>query len=210
MAFLTVEIIEELERLDPVVRSAFIKILKQIEKHMAETVTREDFRELKQTVAELSINVRELNKSVAELTEAQKRSEQRISKLEKAVAELAETQKKTEQRLNELAEAQKKTEQRLNELIGDHKKTREQLGGLSHTVGYILEDRAYVGLPILLEKDLNIKIITPFKRDFIEISPGKYIEVNIIAKGTKNGKEVYIIGEAKAQLKKRDNDLLPK
>ena len=56
-------------------------------------------------------------------------------------------------KVNELAEAQKRTEEELRKLISEHRKTREQLGGLSHTVGYILEDRSYVALPHLLSKE---------------------------------------------------------
>ena len=53
-------------------------------------------------------------------------------------------------KVNELAEALKRTEEELRKLISEHRKTREQLGGLSHTVGYILEDRSYAALPYLL------------------------------------------------------------
>lgn len=77
---------------------------------------------------------------------------------------------------------------------------------MQHTAGYLLEDRAYKGLPSLLERDFNIKLTTNLKRDYVEIAPGKYIEVNIIGKAIKNGQELYIIGEAKTQLKRKDID----
>ncbi|MCB1194315.1 MAG: DUF3782 domain-containing protein, partial [Leptospiraceae bacterium] len=66
------------------------------------SVKREDFRELKNTVASIA-------KSVQELAEAQKRTENRME-------ELAEAQKQTENRMEELAEAQKRTENRVEEL----------------------------------------------------------------------------------------------
>jgi DNA repair exonuclease SbcCD ATPase subunit len=141
-----------------------------------------------------------------ELAEAQKRTEERLTRLEKVVEELAEAQKRTEERLNELAEAQKRTEEELRELIGEHRKTREQLGNLSHTVGYVLEDRAYRGLPELLKRDFGIELIEPLKRDYIEIGRDQYEEVNIIGKARKDGKEIWIIGECKSQLKKVDID----
>ncbi|GAQ94878.1 hypothetical protein TAGGR_11071 [Thermodesulfovibrio aggregans] len=222
-----VELIEELEKLEPQVRSAFLKILRFIEKTIGEVVKREDFLELKREVEKLT-------KSVAELAEAQKKSEERLTKLEHTLAELAEAQKRTEQRLNELAEAQKRTEQRLNELaeaqkhteqrlnelaeaqkkteeelrqlIGEHKKTREQLGGLTHTVGYILEDRAYKGLPDLLKRDFGLGTIDFIKRDFIEISANRYEEINIFGKGKIDERDKWIIGECKTQLKKTDID----
>jgi hypothetical protein len=120
--------------------------------------------------------------------------------------ELAEAQKRTEERLNELAEAQKRTEEELRELIGEHRKTREQLGNLSHTVGYVLEDRAYRGLPELLKRDFGIELIEPLRRDYIEIGRDQYEEVNIIGRARKDGKEIWIIGECKSQLKKVDID----
>ncbi len=189
----TLRIYEELK--DEITPSAAKKIAEAIGRVYSEllnTVTKEEFKELKDTVAELA--------------EAQKRTEQRLTRLETVVEELAEAQKRTEQRLNELAEAQKSTEQELRKLIGEHRKTREQLGGLSHTVGYVLEDRAYKGLPKLLKKDLKIQVLTPLRRDYIEISPGRYEEINIIGKGRQDGKDVVIIGECKTQLKKTDID----
>ncbi len=89
----------------------------------------------------------------------------------------------------------------------EHRKTRENLGGLQHTVGYILEDRAFVGLPPLLEKDFGIEITEPLKRDYIETSPGRYIEVNIIGRGRQDGREVWVIGECKTQIKKKEVDI---
>ena len=151
-----------------------------------------------------------------ELAEAQKKTEIRLNELAEAqkrteirVNELAEAQKKTETRLNELAEAQKRTEEELRKLIGEHKKTREELGGLSHTVGYILEDRAYIGLPELIKRDFGIEI-EEIKRDFVEISPNRYEEINLLGKGKKNGTSIWILGECKTQLKKRDIDLFLK
>lgn len=151
-----------------------------------------DFNELKGIVAELAT-------AQKELAEAQKRTEERIN-------ELAEAQKRTEERLNELAEAQRKTEEELRKLIGEHKKTREELGDLSHTAGYVLEDRAMAGLPKLLKNEYGIEIIKPFIRKQFKIKGERMIEVNILGKGKKNGKEIWIIGEAKSQLKKKNVD----
>ncbi len=154
-----------------------------------------------------------LEKVVEELAQAQKRTEERLEELaqaqkrtEERVEELAQAQKRTEERVEELAQAQKRTEQELRALIGEHKKTREQLGGLTHTVGYVLEDRAYKGLPALLARDFNLEITEPIKRDYIEISPGVYEEINIIGRARRDGKSFVIIGECKTQLKKADID----
>jgi HD-GYP domain-containing protein (c-di-GMP phosphodiesterase class II) len=253
----TLELLEELkETFEPLQAERLARLLARIYKDIANTVTKEEFKELtevvkrlgeridrlaeaqektEQRVNELAEAQRKTEESVNELAEAQKRTEERLTRLEKVVEELAEAQKRTEERLNELAEAQKRTEERLNELaeaqkrteerlnelaeaqkkrteeelrelIGEHRKTREQLGNLSHTVGYVLEDRAYRGLPELLKRDFGIELIEPLKRDYIEIGRDQYEEVNIIGKARKDGKEIWIIGECKSQLKKVDID----
>ncbi len=179
-----------------------------------------------QRVEELAEAQKRTEQRIEELAEAQKRTEQRIEELaeaqkrtEQRVEELAEAQKVTEVRLTrleetvqELIKAQKETEQEireltksLKELVGEHKKTRDQLGGLSHTVGYVLEDRAYKGLPRLLKRDFSVDVIN-LKRDYIEIAPNRYEEVNIIGKAKSDGRELWIIGECKTQLKKSDID----
>jgi len=146
-----------------------------------------------------------LEEAVKALAEAQRKTEERVSRLEEAVERLAEAQRKTEERLDQLAEAQRRTEEELRKLIGEHRRTREELGGLSHTVGYILEDRAYVSLPELLKRDTGVEV-EELKRDFVEFAPGRYEEINILGKGRRDGERVWIIGDCKAQLKKRDVD----
>jgi len=231
----TFEILDELKgAFEPSQAEALARLMGRLYKELANTVTKAEFVELTRVVNELSNNIKTLSERidrlaefqvkaeerftkveerltrlegvVEELAEAQKRTEERLTRLEKVVEELAEAQKRTEERLNELAEAQKRTEEELRELIGEHRKTREQLGNLSHTVGYVLEDRAYRGLPELLKRDFGIELIEPLRRDYIEIGRDQYEEVNIIGKARKDGKEIWIIGGCKSQLKKVDVD----
>jgi len=182
------------------------KVIKQIYDELSQTVTKDDFNSLKSIVLELG-------KSQKELAEAQKRTEAKVEELAEAqkrtearVGELAEAQKRTEAKVEELAEAQKRTQISLDRLVGEHRKTREQVGGLSHAVGYRLEDEAIWALPALLKRDLNMEVIGSLKRDFLEIGPGKFIEANIWGTARKNGSKIGILGEAKAQLKKSDVD----
>ena len=172
------KIIKLLDKVEPTLREVLIALLEEMERQRLENVTKNEFNELKAIVKELA--------------EAQKRSEERLTRLENVVAELAE--------------AQKKTERELEKLVGEHRKTREMVGNLQHTVGYVLEDRAFVGLPPLLKEDFGIEIVEALRRDYIEVYPGKYIEVNIIGKGKRDGRDVWIIGDCKTQLKKRDVD----
>jgi len=148
--------------------------------------------------------IKEVLMAILEEIEHQRRQwEESVTKTE--FNELKEIVKELTQKINELAEAQKRTEQELKKLISEHRKTREQVGGLSHTVGYILEDRSYAALPHLLSKELGIEV-EEIKRDFIELSPNRYEELNIIGKGKKNGTSVWILGECKTQLRKKDID----
>ncbi len=225
----SVDIIKLLQEIEPPVRKVLIGILEEIErqrKQWEESITKTEFRELKEIVAELAAAQKQTEKRVNELAEAQKQTEKRLNELaeaqkqtEKRLNELAEAQKQTEKRVNELTEAQKQTERRLNELAEAQKQTekalqklainqtriREELDGLAHTVGYRLEDDAYRGLPSLLWKDFGIKV-KELKRDFVQVSPGRWEGLNILGQGRKNRHSVWILGECKAQLKKRDID----
>jgi len=171
-------------------------------------------------ISKVEARLEKLEITVQELIEAQKRSEERISraeerleKLEITVQELIEAQKKSEERLTkleitmqELIEAQKNTEDEIRRLTKSLISLKEEVGGLSHTVGYRLEDEAIKSLPSLLKRDMDIEVIGRLRRDFLEVAPHKYIELNIWGEGERNGKKYVIIGEAKSQLKKRDVD----
>ncbi len=152
----SVEIIRKLEKIEPPLKDVLIDILAEIElqrKQWEESVTKKEFNELKEIVAELAKAQKKTEQRIGELTEAQKKTEQRLNelveaqkktehrvdKLEIAVQELAEAQKRTEQRVNELAEAQKKTEQRLNELIEAQKRIEHRVDKLEIAVQELAE-----------------------------------------------------------------------
>jgi len=154
-----------------------------------------DFNELKAIVKDLA-------ESQKELAEAQKRTELKVE-------ELAEAQRRTELKVEELAEAQRRTEKELRELVGEHRKTRTQLGGLSMTVGYTLEDKAFKVLPELLKKDYGVIVKERLKRRFILDPKGNPVEANIVGEAQRDGEKVVIVGEGKSQLSKNDvNDFM--
>jgi len=149
-----------------------------------------------------------------ELAQAQAKTEARLEELAQAQAktearleELAQAQAKTEARLEELAQAQARTEARLEKLIvvveemqREMADIRRQLGGLAHAVGFQLEDRAYLSLPKLLEEEFGIRVKERLVRKMIRTYKGEIMEINIIGRAEKDGKEIYVIGEAKANL----------
>jgi len=182
----TLKIYNELkEKLEPEAALKIAETMGYIYSELQNTVTKTDFNDLKEIVRDLS--------------EAQKRTEQRLEKLTIRVDELAEAQKRTEVELSKLT-------QQVRKLATDQKDIRRQLGGLSATVGYTLEDRAFLSLPKLLERDFGITVEDDLKRDYIRDNEGREIEVNILGKGSQNGKELLIVGEGKSQLSKNDID----
>ena len=157
--------------------------------------------------------VEELTRSQKELAEAQRRTEARVEELARSQKELAEAQKRTEARVEELtrsqkelAEAQKRTESALAKLAERLDDTNKQLGGLAITVGFTLENEAYRALPVLLERDHQLKLTEPLRRDYLADAKGRDLEVNILGRGIHGSDPVWIIGEAKAQLSKNEVD----
>ncbi|MGC8972548.1 MAG: chordopoxvirus fusion protein [bacterium] len=192
------------------------------------TLTSEDLEQIIRIVREIvrqEIDTRlpiheeilNLKSAVNELAEAQRRTEERLERLEMIVESLAEAQRRTEERVNELAEAQRRTEERVNELAEAQRRTEEslreltlvvkdlqkQVGGIAHSVGFQLEDRAYISLPRLLKRDFGIELKERLIRRYIKNKKGEKMEINILGRGERDGKEIYIVGEAKANLSAR-------
>jgi len=192
-----------IEDLPMEVQFPMMKILDELRGEFSDTVTKTDFSRLEGVVSVLT-------DKTLELAEAQKRTELRLEKLTVHVEELAEAQKRTELRVEELAEAQKRTELRLEkltvrveELAEVQKKTNKDLGGLSNSFGYFLENEAIRFLPGILKKEKGIDIRVMDRR-YIVYPDGKDDEINIYGEGLQNGREVYVIGESKSQLGKKD------
>jgi len=144
-------------------------------------VTREDFTELKDIVKELAIEVKEISSEIKELAEAQKGTQK----------EMKETQKE----IKILAQAMNYT--------------RRDLGGITSTLGYMLENEAYRVLPNMLKSKYGIEVKEKFlRRSIRSLGIKAEGEINIFSHGVyeDKGTEVVIIGEAKSQLGKDDID----
>jgi len=158
-----------------------------------------DFNELKEIVRNIGIKVEQL-------VEAQKKTEARLDSLTIKVEQLVEAQKKTEEVVKKILVEQRTMKNELRKVIEEHSKTRIQLGRLSATVGYDLEDKSYIFLPPLLEKDHCIKIIGKLSRGYLKNKENEYLEINIVGRGFMENKEIIIIGECKSQLSKKGID----
>ena len=211
----TLRIYNELkETMDPVAAEKIADAVGLIYEELRYSVTKTEFNELKDVVSDLAEAQKRTEIRLEELAEAQKRTEIRVEQLAQAQArteirleELAEAQLRTEQRLEQLAIGLSRLEKKVEDLVGEMRVFKKELGGLAHTVGYRLEDQAMKSLPALVKRDLSIETQGSLIRDYLEIGPRKYVELNIWGRGLQDGKPVEIIGEAKSQLKKRDVDI---
>jgi DNA repair exonuclease SbcCD ATPase subunit len=161
--------------------------------------TDERFRELAEAQRRTEQRVESLTARVEELTEAQKRTDQRIESLTARVEELTEAQKRTDQQIAELVAVQRQMQLEMQDM-------RRQLGGLSQTVGYVLENEAMKSLPDLLLRDYGLQVQGRLRRQYVRDASGQPIEVNIFGTATRDGEEYTVIGESKSQLSKRDVD----
>ena len=210
----TLKIFNELKQtMDPTAAEKIVDVIGAVYEELRNSVTKVEFNELKEVVKELAGNVNDLTKRVdtltirmEELAEAQKKTEIRLEQLTERVDKLTE-------RVNELTVNVSRLERKVEDLVGEMKgmkltiqDMRQEIGGLSHTVGYRLEDEAMKSLPGLLKRDFAIETQGTLIRDYVEIGPKKYVELNIWGQGLQGDKPVEIIGEAKSQLKKKDVD----
>jgi hypothetical protein len=201
----TVKIYEDLRQtLDERVARQIANHLGAAYEELQLTATKADMAELRSVVRELANAQQQTNATVRELAEAQKRTEIGLNELRVTVAGLAEAQKRTEARVEELAEGQKRTEVAVKKLAEDLKQTRADLGGLTHSVGYSLENQAYKALPVLLKRDFGLEVTGRLIRRHLRRKAGGTVEVNIIGEGAHQGKAVQVVGEGKTQLHRKD------
>ena len=218
-----------LQEFPPELRMPMLRFAEAVEQDLRAEfgVRHENFDTLNSNIQEvvagqkrIEVRVDRLENALVELAAAQLRTELRVDSLaaaqertEQRLEQLAAAQERTESQLEQLAAAQRRTEYEIRSLAAtvekiaeDAEETRKQLGGLSMTVGYRLEDLAYRGLPALLERDFGIRIDGRLTRGYMADATGKALEVNIIGTAQRNGDQLTILGESKAQLSKNDVD----
>jgi len=203
---------ERLTRLEKIVEE-LAEAQKRTEKSLEnfKKSTEENFNRVWKSINELSEAQKRTEQRVEELAEAQKRTEQRVE-------ELAEAQKKTEERVSrleivvqELAEAQKRTEKEIRTLTNTIGKLQKEVGGVTHSVGHILEDKAILKLPSILKEKYGIILKGDLERGYLENEEGTLEEVNFYGFGKRNGEDIFIIGEGKSRFGKNDlNEFLKK
>ncbi len=93
------------------------------------------------------------------------------------------------------------------ELKSELKNTRQDLGGVTSTLGFMLENEAYRELPKLLKDKYGIEIKERFLRRSIKsFGINQEGEINIFSRGIHKNKEIVIVGESRSHLGKNDID----
>ena len=162
---------------------------------------------LETAVRQLAVSQQQM---YTEFQEYRKQTDERFRELREAqqqmYAEFQEYRRQTDERFRELAETVRLTQEALRDLALTVKDLQKQVGGLSQTVGYVLENEAMKSLPELLLRNYGLRVEGRLKRRHVQDSTGRYIEVNIFGTATRNGEQVTLIGESKSQLSKNDID----
>ena len=142
---------KKLEKLPSETKEVFLEFLNQLDemnKRIKIGVTKEEFKELKDAILELTKAQKETEKRLAELIETRKEHDRRLSELtnaqketEKRLVELIEAQKEHDRRLSrleavvaDLTDAQKETEKRLAELIETQKEHDRRISKLETAI----------------------------------------------------------------------------
>jgi len=156
-------------------------------------VRREDFRELKQIVADLA--------------EAQRRTEERMGSLELVVERLAEAQQRTAEEMKKLAAAQVRLATAQTRTERALERLSQQVGGLSDTVGGDIEDIAYIVLHDVLKREFGWQVGV-LEREW-QTWDGEPEEVNVFGEATdpaRPGEVIWVVGEAKHNLTQKEVD----
>ncbi len=223
---ISVSLMRQLDQVEPDLRNVLFAMLEEIERQSKERVTKDEFRELRQSVHDLAQAQARTEARLEELVQAQARTEARVDALAQAQArtearvdtlsqrmeELAQAQARTEarmdalaQRMDELAQAQAKTEAEVRKLAKSHRELKTQVAGLSDSAGYGLEDRLMPYIPEYARLEFGLEV-EALDRKNVVYPDGKYDEINILTQGKLNGETGYLVGECKAKPGKKDAD----
>ncbi len=147
--------------------------------------------------------------------------EQRLDKVEQRLDKVEQRLDKVEQRLDKVEQRLDKVEQRLDDLTATVRQMQQEMAemraefedrfqmlhrrleGISHSLGYFLENRALVVLPILLKQAYGIEVEGDLERRYVNVA-GKMRQINIIGYGVRDGQRLLIVGETKVRPSKKE------
>ena len=226
----SVSLMKQLDAVEPQLRTVLWTILEEIEQHRESSVTKHEFVELKNIVADqvkIQAETREIVKQLAEaqqrtearveqLAEAQQRTEAQMQRTDARIEQLAEAQQRTEARVEQLAEAQQRTEAQMQrtdahieQLAEAQQRTEEQISILT---GQMQGVRGHLGglsksVAYALENEAYRKL-PRYLRNQYEITVQERLirttiggrEINLFAHATRAERPILIVGESVLRL----------
>ncbi|MBX6423049.1 hypothetical protein [Thermosulfurimonas sp. F29] len=172
-----------------------------------EKETKENFRRVWETLDRMAKRQERFEKETKEnfrrVWEALDRMAERQEKFEKETEEnfrrVWEAIERLTERVDRLTERVDRLTEQVERIARGLERTREELGGLSRTVAYALENEAYRHLPSFLRRVHGIETVERLIRTYID---GE--EVDLFGKVRRNGKEMFLVGEAVLKLDDRE------
>jgi hypothetical protein len=177
---------------------------------LKDTVTKEDFRILRES---MDANVSRLDTAITRLAEAQVRTEAKVAELAEGQSRLFEAQARTEQQIKTLAEAQARTEQQIKTLAEAQARTEQQVRTLAEgmqrltartdmVIGDAFEIRfrdrltAYLGRFLRRGKVIgNDALLDAIEPHVTSDDVDEFLRADIVAKGLVDGVETYVVVE---------------
>ncbi len=217
---ISVTLARKLDVVDPQLREVLWAILDEVERQREEAVTKNEFRALRDIVAELAEAQRSTQLKIDSLAEAQRATEIKVSALatsheemqrsmtemQRSMTEMQRSMTEMQRSMTEMQRSIKELAESHQSLVLEHQKTRTELGGLSETAGFTLENEAFKHLPALLKQEFNLELQGRLIRKSVPDRKGKPVELDIVGEAARNGERFMIIGEAKSQLSKSKVD----
>jgi len=167
-----------------------------------QTRTEVQIRELTQAQARTEGRVSGLEQALEELAQAEARTEARMEELAQAQARTEERASGLEQAMRELAQAQARTEETLEKLIKQISELAQQVGALSENIGFGLEDIARTVLPAYLKYRYGLTVKYIERRLFWV--KDQQVEFDLYGEGKRNGMPVVLVGEVKSRIYRRE------
>ena len=194
----TYRVFEELKAsLGEPAAKALVETLGGMFEELKNTVTKEDFRVLGESI---DASVSRLDGAMLRLAEAQTRTETRIEELAEGQQRLFEAQTRAEERLNELAQAQTRTETEVKSLaVALERLTIRTDAVVGRTFEIQFRDRltAYLGRFLrrgkLLANDELLDLIEPKVK---EREVDDFLRADAVASGLVDGVKSYVVVEA--------------
>ena len=160
--------------------------------------TRKALSKLARVIGKLATAQAGLEKRMEELAAS-------VTNLAKRVDALAVAHESLTKRMEELAAAHASLEKRVEELAVSVLKLTDavqnlarEVGRLSEIVGFGLEDVARVVVPGWLHRHEGVEVEDLVRRFFTV--EGEEVEINLYGEGLREGRRVYILGEAKSRI----------